>query len=266
MREDLKKNYNEGNDIFGKPQTYKNINLYPILLKDLKYQDLFYQVFAHPKNYIPSVDILKASYLKFLIYILSSVFGDNGTEVIIALKDMMAYLTKVDTKDIDLLYKQVNDKQNLDSIDLFLKIEDTIFDENDFDAIREIVLQQNNLSIEYVESYNPELEEPLRFLNRDSLNLTLGDQVFTFCSIMKIGLSEVSEYSLFQFSNFMEKALNLKEYDLYKPLLVSGKITLKSGDIRHYLYHSTAKESRYESLLIDSDSFMEKNKGAFGDI
>jgi hypothetical protein len=266
MRQDLEKMYNEGNDIFGDPQKYKGVDFYPILLKDLKYQELFYQVFAHPKNYIPNIDILKSSYLKFLIYFLSSVFGDNGTEVIFALRDIMSYITKHDLGEIDLLYKKRENEEGIESIDLFLKIGEVIFNEDDFDAIREIVLRQNNLTIEYIESYNPELEEPLRFLNKDKESLSLADQVFTFCSIMKIGLSEIKGYSLFQFSNLMEKVLTLKEYDLYKPLLVSGKITLKNGDLKHYLYHSTNKVSRYSELLVDSDSFMENNKGAFGDI
>jgi len=262
MRQDIEKIYNEGNDIFGLPQIYKGINLYPILLKDLKYQDLFYQIFAHPKNYIPNVEILKSSYLKFLIYVLSSVFGDNGTEVILALKKLMTYITK--SEEIELLYKQKDDLKGIDSIDLFLKVNDIIFNEDDFEAIREIILQQNNMSIEYVESYNPELEDALRFINKDNADLSLSDQVFTFAVIMKIGLSEVQGYSLFQFSNLMEKLLTLKEYDLYKPLLVSGQVTLKSGEIKHYLYHSMNKKNRYDSILIDKDSFMEKNKDAFG--
>lgn len=265
MREDIKKNYNESCDIFGLPQVYKKLNLHPILMKDLKYQDLFYQIFAHPKMYIPSVEILKSSYLKFLIYVLSSTFGPDGTEVVLALEDIMSYITKVDKEDINIMFKQKDDTNSLESIDLFLKINDEMYNEDDFEAIREIVLQQNNLSIEYVESYNPELEEPLRFINKTQENLSTSDQVFTFCALMGIGLKEISDYSLFQFSNLMEKKLTLKEYDLYKPLLTSGQITLKSGEIKHYLYHTT-KKGRYDSVLVDSDSFMEKNKDAFGAI
>jgi hypothetical protein len=266
MRQDLLKIYDEGKDVFGDPQIYKGVELYPILMKDLKYQDLFYQIFAHPKNYIPNIEILKSSYLKFLVYFLSSVFKDNGTEVDVALKDMMSYITRCKLEEIELLYQLKDNRNAIDSVDLFLKVKDVIFTEDDFEALREIILQQNNMSIEYVESYNPELEDALRFINKDNANLSLADQVFTFCVILKTSLSEARQYSLFQFSNLMEKLLTLKEYDLYKPLLVSGQVTLKSGEIKHYLYHSTNKKNRYDAIFIDKDAFMEKNKDAFGAI
>lgn len=261
MNETVSKIYRSENDIFGIPQTYKGVDFYPILIKDLKYQDLFYKIFAHPKSYIANVDVLKASYLKFLVYVLYQQFGPTGQEVVVQLEDILRYITK--QEKVEVLFKQNDGRSGLESVDLMVRINEVGFSELEFDDIREIVLEQNNLSIEYVESYNPELEAHLEFINRNMGELSFQDQVFTFCVIMKIGLDEVRKYSLFQFSNLMEKLLTLKEYDLYKPLLVSGQITLKSGDIKHYLYHST-KSGRYDAIFINKDAFMETNKGAFG--
>jgi hypothetical protein len=51
--------------------------------------------------------------------------------------------------------------------------------------------------------------------------------------------------------------------NLYKPLLVSGQITLKNGgDVKNYFYHSK-KGSRYESITTDADDFSARNKDAF---
>jgi hypothetical protein len=62
----------------------------------------------------------------------------------------------------------------------------------------------------------------------------------------------------------MEKILTVREFDLYKPLLVSGQIKLENGgDIKHYLYHSARTGGRYDSILQNVDTFMEKNKDAF---
>jgi hypothetical protein len=259
MQEHLRKNYNQEFDIFGYPQKYKDLVLHPILVKDISIQDLFYKVFARPKNYIPNVEILKTTYLKFLIYVLSETFGPNGTEVVEAIIDVLKYITK---KEVEILVRQ-KEGVGLDSVELQIKIDNFLFNENDFDNIREIVLEQNNLSIEYIESYNPELEVHLEFMNRNTADINFQDQIFTFCAIMKIPLSEVEKYTLFQFGNLMEKLLTLKEYDLYKPLLASGQITLKSGEIKHFLYHSV-KSGRYDSILMNKDAFMAENKDAFG--
>jgi hypothetical protein len=263
MRDDLKKLYKDQNDIFGQPQIYKGIKLYPILLKDLDMQDMFYKVFARPKNYIPNVEILKTTYLKFLIYALSDAFGPNGDEVVNGIVNILKYITKED--NVEILFKKT-DGVGFDSIKLALMVGETQLTEDDFASMREIILEQNNLSIEYVESYNPELEVHLEFINRNVADISLQDQIFTFCAIMKIALSEVEKYTLYQFSNLMEKLLTLKEYDLYKPLLASGQITLKSGDdIKHFLYHSK-KSGRYDSVLVGVDAFMEKNKDTFNGI
>jgi hypothetical protein len=257
MNEQVKKNYKPENNIFGLPQEFKGLKLYPILLKDLHYQEIFYKIFARPKNYLTNIEILKASYLKFIIYVLSSVEGGDEFDDLVSL---LKYITK--QEEVELLIKQ-NNAKGFDSFDVRIKIGDIILNETDFDDIREIVLEQNNMSIEYVEAYNPELEEHLKFLNRGSSDLDLQDQIFTLCAIMKIPLSEVVNYTLFQFNNLFERILTLKEYDLYKPLLVSGQITLKSGEIKHYLYHSR-RNGRYDALFVDPEDFMKKNQEAFG--
>lgn len=254
MNEAIKKIYKPENNIFGLPQDFKGLKIYPILVKDLSYQDLFYKVFARPKNYITSLEILKASYLKFIFYVLSTI--DENVDLLV---ELMKYLTRSD--DVEMITTR-KEGSGLQSFDVKMRIGDITLTENDFDDLREIVLEQNNMSVEYVEEYNPEMEEHLKFLNREGLDLDLQDQIFTFCAVMRVPLSEVEKYSLFQFSNIFERILTLKEFDLYKPLLVSGQITLKSGDIKHYLYHSK-KGGRYDALKVDPGAFMEKNKEAF---
>ena len=261
MKDELIKIYDEGKDIFGLPQTYKGIDLYPILLKDLKYQNLFYQIFARPKNYVQSVEILKASYLKYIIFILANLYEteEDAKDKIV---ELLSYITRLDKLLFSIVYQDTG-LNGWDGINILIKIKDIYFDEYDFENIREIVLQQNNLSVEYVEEYNPELEPILEYHNRESADLTLADQVFTLCAIQKIDLKSLENYTLYQFNNLMEKVLTLKEYDLYKPLLVSGQISFKNGsDVKHYFYHSS-KTSRYSSITMNVDTFMENNKDVF---
>jgi hypothetical protein len=136
------------------------------------------------------------------------------------------------------------------------------FSEAEFDEIREILLEQQGTSIEYIEEYDPSLEKHLAFVRRGNSELDFSDEVFTFCTIMRLGLREVEEYTVYQFKNMLERLLTLKEYDLYQPLLVSGQITLKSGEIKHYFYHNK-KEGRYSSILVDYDQFKEKAENDF---
>lgn len=250
MKEELVKIYNEGNDIFGYPQEYKGLLLYPIKIKDTKFRTLLYQLFAQPKLYIPNREVLKSSYLKFLIYVVqSSIKNEDICQNLIA---FMEYATQI--KEIALQYKEVPGKEGLDSVILQLKIGEKIITEEEFDDIREIVLQQNGLTIDYVEEYNPELEAHLSFTLKNSTDITFEDEVFTFCAMMNVTMKDIENYTVYQFRQHFEKLLVLKEYDLYKPLLVSGQITLKTGEIKPYLYHST-RGGRYDSIKMDVGKF-----------
>jgi hypothetical protein len=249
----LLKNYDEGANLFGYPQHYKGLELHPIKIKDRKYQELFYQIFSHPKNYIPKKEILKASYLKFLIYVIQYNVRPDGNEIIIGLVDILKYITKEDK--ITIKYKSV-EGEGLNSVVLKIEIGDVEISEEDFEDIREIVLEQNGLSIEYVESYDPGLEESLIFENRDNGGITFQDEVFTFCALMHKTLKEIEDYTMLQFKIQMEKLIVMKEYDIYKPLISSGQITLKGGELKHYLYRS-GKKGRYDSILIKKDEFLQ---------
>ena len=259
MREDLKRYYEESRDVFGHPQTYKGVDFYPILMKDLSYQNLFYQIFARPKNYIASVEILKMSFIKFIIWVMANIYEteENARNKLL---EMLKYLTKKD--DVEIIYSNTG-LEGWEAISITIAIGNVVFTEDDFENIREIVLEQNNLSVEYVESYNPELEPYLEFINTESKDITFMDQVYTYCALMKVDVKTIEGYTLYQFNNLFEKVLTLKEYDLYKPLLTTGKITLKNGeDIKHYYYHSK-KSGRYDGVTMSVDAFNEKNKDTF---
>lgn len=253
MNSQLLESYREENDVFGYSQNYKGLDIYPIKLKDIKYQNLFYKLMCYPKNYIPDVQIIKMSYLKYILIAVQQTINADSTEMATDLIDFLKYVTK---KEVDITYKYSGETPTINNLSLKIIIGNQEFTERNFDDIREIILLQNGLSYEYIEEYNPELEKFLDFVNRGGSNMTFQDEIFTFCVLMKIGLKEVENYTLFQFKNLFEKLLTLKEFDLYKPLVVSGQITLKSGEIKHYLYRSV-KLGRYDSIKVNKDAFMQ---------
>jgi len=253
MNDSIRSIYREECDIWGYPQEYKGLKIYPIKIKDIEIQNLFYRNFAYPKNYIPDKNILKMSYLKFLLYIVQRGVDaeDKGKELLKLLK----YLFRED--DIEFNYKEIKDS---DDFDIVIKTGDVSITESDFEDIRAISLEQNGLSLEYVESYNPELEDKLAFINKDAPNVNFADEVFTFCSMMKKTLPEIENYTIYQFRNQMEKLITLHDYDVYRPLEVSGQISIKGGQIKHYLYNSKKSSGRYDSVLISKDEFVKKGE------
>ena len=255
MNDYVSKLYNIQNDIWGLPQEYKGIKIYPLKIKDTKYQDYFYKTLAYPKNYIPDKSIIKMSYLKFLIVVIRQVIKADF-DVGDILLELLNHVMQRNDITFEVGYKK--ESQDFDAIDLRIVVGEEILSEEDFNNIREIILEQNGLSIEYIEEFNPELEERMSIFNKKT-DITLVDEIFTFATLMNKTIFEVGDYTLYQFKTHMEKLLVMKDFDMFKPLEISGQIKLKSGEIKHYLFHSK-KTSRYGDILVDKEEFMKNNE------
>lgn len=254
MNEILLKNYVASNDIFGYPQSYRGIDFYPIKVKDVKFISSFYNIFTYPKHHIVDKKILKMSYLKFVI-------GQSSNPQKMT-NDIQEFLEHITHKEVAVLNNSSPSNFNFDSIAFKIIIDGIEFSENDFDDIREIILEQNGSSIEYVNEYHPELEQILLKIHSSS-DITFQDEIFTISVLMKKHVSEIGEYTLFQLQNIMERMVVLKQFDLYQPLVVSGQITLKNdGEIKPYLYH-LGKRGRYDEIKTTPQKVVERSQGLF---
>jgi hypothetical protein len=194
------------------------------------------------------------SYLKFLLYVVQPSIESSGIEMEKSIIDFLRYVTKSD--EISLNWNPEDNPQTLEEIRLTISIDDNVFSEHDFDNIREIVLEQNGLSVEYVEQYRPDLEAKLS-LHGNNEELTLKDKVFAFCVLMQKTVDDVKDYTVFQFNAQLERLGILKEFELYKPLEATGQIKLQHGsEIKHYLSH-IKKAGRYDSILVSKEAYME---------
>ena len=255
MNNIVKQIYNESNDIWGYPQEYKGIEFYPLRLKDSKYINLFYQLFTYPKSYIPDRQIAKMSYLKFILFRLNPM-GD-WEETLGGLADFLKFITKKERINIDSVENIVGIDDPLLALNLKVWIDNIEFSEVEFDNIREIVLEQNGTWIEYIEEFHPELEEHLKLLNKSSESFDFKDEVFVFSSLMNLPINQIENITLYQLKIQLEKLIMIKNYEIIKPLEVSGQIKAKNGGeiVQNYLTHN-ARTGRYDSVKLNEEGFV----------
>jgi hypothetical protein len=253
MNNIVSKCYEESNDIWGLPQKYKDLLLYPIKLIDKKYQNLFYNLLTYPKNSIADKETIKMSYLKFLY-----IHGMKDHIINNNLLDFLSYITHQNKISISEKIKNYPINSYSD-FELELVVGDQKFSEYDFDNIREIILEQNGLSIEYVNEFNMEFEKSLEYIYKKN-KMTNEDQISIYCILSGYNLEDVKNYTWYQFNKLYERLLIYEDYKLYQPLLTSGQVELKKGKIDHYGIH-LGKKGRYDSMFINVDEFVDKNKG-----
>ena len=269
MNDLVKYFYNQKNDIFGYPQIYRDIKFYPLKISDTEYLDLFYKIFQYPKNYIPNKEIIKMSYLKFLTQVIQASTDPQGKQIEEGIVKILKYITKKDNIEFSWGLPDQVDIGDLDGllekILISIKIEDKVFTEQDFDVIREIVLVQNGLSTDYIESYNPELEKYLEFENRRFGDLSFEDEIWILCSLLGKTIHEIESYTIYQFRKHLERMMLLHNYDMYSPLEVSGQISSKDGKeiVKHFMTHFDESAGRYGSILVKQDAFVEDNPSLF---
>lgn len=244
--------YKKENDLWGVHQSYKELNIYPIKLKDYKILEYVYKSIAFPKNWIPDRNILKMSYLK---YILSVVQPSSDRDIDKDIISLLKYVTK--NEDISVLFQETTSVEGTADFNLFVKIGNINYTEYDFDNIREIILEQCGIGVDYIEAYNPELEARLKSINASSDDdVDFMDEVLIFCSLLKKTIYEIEEYTLYQFKKHFERLMILEECELYKPLESAGFIKLKNGEIKHYMSGANKKTGRYDSILVSKEDYI----------
>ena len=260
MNEDLSKSYIGSNDIFGLPQTYKGLEFYPVKIKDMKYYTSFYNLFTYPKNFVADKDVIKMSYLRFIIAISADKASRDKT--IKDIENFFKYVTRRQKVKIETRIADSNREYSVENSIAYVVIDDVEISEWEFEELREIVLEQNGSSIEYVNQYHPELEQKLMRSHGNS-DIDFADQIFTLSILLHKNPEEIGEYTIYQLQNIFDRMITLKQFDLYQPLLATGEIKMQGGELKHYLYHR-GKKGRYEDILIASETFFDKNKDILG--
>jgi hypothetical protein len=247
--------YESGNDIFGEPQEYKKIKFYPIKIKDKKYVDLFYNLFTYPKNSLSDIQVIMMTYLKFLL--LSKIYPDIEKNILL----FMQHITKSANVRIESAPLNPKSQYYAEQLSIRMMIDEIEITESEFEDVREIILEQNGLSIDYVNEYDQDLEGFLMAFS--SFNkIDYADEIFTLSALFHKSPSEIGEYTLYQMQNMMNRISVIKQYDILKPLEVSGAIKMKAGhEVQPFLFHNE-KKKRYDSILVKQEDFVAENQDA----
>ena len=184
------------------------------------------------------------SYLKFITFVLQA----QDDEIRIKLIKFLEFITR---KKVKFLY---NGEEDPAKMLIFIMIDGKKFNELDFKNIREIILEQNGLNIEYFEEYNPRLEENLIVSNLH-IEYNMQDQIFSFASQFGKTIEEIKNCTIYEMKNLLESMAALQEFKMQAiPLTHVGEEYEFKAYTKHLKNHG-----RYESILEDVQEFEKKS-------
>ena len=246
--------YNEELDFQKLPQEYKNIKFYPLCISENNVLNKVMQTIGVPKKYIKTEpSIMKMSYLKFICFILKK--KDD-------IEDILSYITKCKTIKLEITLRKGADEKNLhyEDLNIFIHIDDSCFNEVEFDTIREIILRQNYYSTSYIEEYDPELEELLS-IKQKSLGEgnSFEDKKFVLCSLMNKLPEEIMGLSYYQFYKLYYASTMVKKTEIFQGWISSGFISFEKGkQFTTYLDPMPKRSGRYDEIKMSKDDFFDK--------
>lgn len=284
----MNKYYNQDKTLFNQPQEYKDFLILPLKLRQSELYSKLISYFSLPKNHIPDKHIIKMTYFKYLLYVYESSINhslkESNQPTVDVEGDLIELFSnilvakegeiskdkdgKIDIKILRLYKKNVTDRkiETYEDLNMKAKIEinigitkdnkvkNIVLTESDFDNIREILLEQNGSSLDFVNQYDPELEEKLVIYRKKNESATLEEQIFSFCAVMKKLPEEIMELSFYQFNKIYKRLGILSDYKTYKGLESSGQIKFKRHTILHWSDH-VKERNRYDEILITKEAF-----------
>lgn len=235
---------------FDDPIPYKDLLIYPISMYN--YIEFFIAVncLMIDKNKIPNPKIISMSYLDYLFYLIEN--DINGELYFRLLIEIFMLCFKVDVQDLR-LFKDENNKAKF-------SIKNEIFDKDDFDIIKNIILNQN--IINYDDTYiDPQVEKALRdaeeFINKHKKKIgSLEDQIICVLISTSLNMEEIKNLTIRKFSKILERVDYKLHYEIYKTASMSGFVTFKE-EIDHWM-SDLSQQDKYAGSFIEYGQFQNK--------
>jgi len=215
--------------IYDDPVPYHNLLIHPIKMRKYLQFMTVAQILTLDKNSVPDANVISMSYLEYIIYSATDenfhgMFLDTLLHMVFNLED-----------DYKILYYQ--DKNKLPHF----KIEDEDFNKNDFDEIRNIVIEQNALTppddtIQKV--LRDRMEEANRLRRKISGNKTAGieEQMIALSISTGILIENVYDMTIRKFMKSLERVDAKLHYQIYLQASLSGFVTFKDKSVvKHWL-------------------------------
>lgn len=239
------------------PIEYNGIFIHPVTVKQYYDFKVSYDILCIEKNKIPDVKIIQMNYLDFLC---ETLFLDNtpltenqtvGEFYQSKLWRILCLALKISPTDINF----VRDTKHWKLI-----ISGNIFNSNEFDEIRRIILYQN--IYDYNEEYiSPDAQRVINdyyeIKNKDIVNPSLNKKIIAVMTCTGMSKKDILEMNCLDFENLFRTSLDEVDYMIQKTAEMSGEVKF-SKPVEHWVWKR--KKNRFEDVFMSEDNVTNKLK------
>ena len=246
--------------VFDEPIPYKKLLIYPVKIK--YYMEFLYlsSCLLLEKNSIKdpiiAVKAISMSYMEYLFMV------SNDENRLILLFDglLRLVLNKVEDKEFEISYEYGEDKKPL------FKIGNETYNSEDFNNLREIISEQNSLSLpdeKIQKEVREKMEEARRFKERLNKNKTASFEELIMALSLYTGweLSKIYDMTIRKFSMALQRANHMVMSTIYLTASMSGFVTFKDKSILKGWLSDLEEKDKYKDVTMSLDSITKKVSG-----
>ena len=248
--------------IFDHPVPYKNFLIKPVKMIDYVRFHESVVCLLLDKNSVPDIEVISMTYLEYLLHI-----GKDNPLYFIALDQLLRIVLSVRTIDENENAKieELTETEDIQFLNSFkgLVVKGEIVDGDDFDAIKAIICEQNQIELidetisKDVRDEIAKAEEYKRRQNQNKI-CSLEDQLVAV--VIKTGLSfeYLHEITIRKFSKILERADHAMHYEIYLEGVVTRQIKMKDGEMPTHWLADLHEEDKHKNAKMDLDVLQNK--------
>ncbi len=235
------------NNVFGKPTLYKNINIYPVKLTHAQEFYNSIQILLIPKNKFKEIEIIKMSYLRFLLVLIYQ----GHPNIMESLQSLLHLTLKAESIDFrenksGKLILLVNDKYEIT--------------EKDFDKIKKIIFEQNLITVDdeiLDEELERKIKEAREFLQKRNTKIAnLEQQIVAYHCAFTMPYEEIEKLTIYQFHKGIERMTLIKTADVIQNAKFSGMVSFKDeSNLPNWLSHIDEEFDKNSDVLMSKSEF-----------
>lgn len=246
--------------VFDEPIPYKSLLLYPVRIRD--YYDFLYLATClmleknSIRDPIMAVKAISMSYLEYMY----EISGKDNNFISLFVGLMAIVLNRKDDKDFEIRFYYDENKKPL------FKIDNEVFNSEDFDNLRQIIAEQNSLDLpdeRIQKDVRDALEEAQRFKQKISNSKTANfeEQLIALALYSGWALDKIYELTVRKFIMSIQRANHMIMSNIYLTASMSGFVTFKDKSILRGWLADTSISDKYSDVKITREELSNKISG-----
>jgi len=246
------------------PVPYRNINIYPVTVKEYLLFNAFGESLTVEKNIIPDVKIITMTNLEYLFYsTLEKKEITETTHPYLLWFDRVLHICLKDDKSFESLEESIKRYKLDENNKPFFIIGDEKYTSEDFDKIKIIICNQNLMELPdrtISKEVRDSLEEARKYKEKLSGQNkgSLEDYMISLSIATGWTLEYIYSMTIRKFIKSIKRLDGLIHYKIYLSASMSGMVTFKDTSfIKHWLLGSD-DDDKYKDVTMDLETIQSK--------